>query len=518
MMTTNGMTEKPGDSESNELATAINGNEERPLESSDVEKKQQSLWIIYFTMFIAMLGISIGISSTWPYLQKIDQHVSPTFLGWTYFSFNVAAILGDISLGTWLRYRPNREPMIGVFCISILSPILFVFAQGIGGRMGLIAVLISRAFLGYTRGNMTVTRSIISDYTSVLQRSVAMARLSIAMTIGFASGSGLQALIALMGDRSVFISPLKLHINLYTIPALFLILCGVITAGLIFHFVKPTEGVSDSKRTVSKTADRSNKRNPCVLVTLLIMFSLVNFSLSLMESLTVPLLQHQYALSKPKAVTYGGLVFTAQGLTGCFVQVFAMRFLFSRFSDRFLIAIAYGCIAASFIFYIPMGGIKLMLQGGFGNATINNTMQDSTLGCPREFEWCHDTPQLYFPQLIIAALLFCIGYSTCIGLLVSLFTKVVSAGNQSTSVSLISACGSIGRLTAPIIGTYSYVNIGPQYTFTWASLLISVTFIAFLCQYQRMTPQKTEKLLDLSHSNHASNVAAEKYPYFVTPV
>ena len=39
-------------------------------------------------------------------------------------------------------------------------------------------------------GNMTVTRSIISDYTSVLQRSVAMARLSIAMTIGFASGSG----------------------------------------------------------------------------------------------------------------------------------------------------------------------------------------------------------------------------------------------------------------------------------------------------------------------------------------
>ena len=47
-------------------------------------------------------------------------------------------------------------------------------------------------------------------------------------------------------------------------------------------------------------------------------------------SLTVPFLQHQYALSKPKAVTYGGLVFTAQGITGCLVQVFAMRFLFNR--------------------------------------------------------------------------------------------------------------------------------------------------------------------------------------------
>ena len=58
MMTTSGMTEKTGDSESNELASAINGNEEKPLESSDVEKKQQSLWIIYFTMFIAMFGRS----------------------------------------------------------------------------------------------------------------------------------------------------------------------------------------------------------------------------------------------------------------------------------------------------------------------------------------------------------------------------------------------------------------------------------------------------------------------------
>ena len=34
-----------------------------------------------------------------------------------------------------------------------------------------------------------------------------------------------------------------------------------------------------------------------------------------------------------------------------------------RFSDRFIIAIAYGCLAASFIFYIPIGGIKVVLQG-----------------------------------------------------------------------------------------------------------------------------------------------------------
>ena len=66
----------------------------------------------------------------------------------------MAAIAGDFCFGIWLRYRPNREPMIGSIFVSILSPIIFAFAQGIGGKMGLIAVLISRLLLGFTRGNI----------------------------------------------------------------------------------------------------------------------------------------------------------------------------------------------------------------------------------------------------------------------------------------------------------------------------------------------------------------------------
>lgn len=66
----------------------------------------------------------------------------------------MAAIAGDFCFGIWLRYRPNREPMIGVIFVSILSPILFVFAEGIGGKMGLIVVLISRSLLGFTRGSV----------------------------------------------------------------------------------------------------------------------------------------------------------------------------------------------------------------------------------------------------------------------------------------------------------------------------------------------------------------------------
>ena len=49
--------------------------------------------------------------------------------------------------------------------------------------------------------------------------------------------SGIQALIALMGESSYYISDLKLSIDLYTIPAFLLVVLSVLNAVLIFYFV-----------------------------------------------------------------------------------------------------------------------------------------------------------------------------------------------------------------------------------------------------------------------------------------
>ena len=51
-------------------------------------------------------------------------------------------------------------------------------------------------------------------------------------------------------------------------------------------------------------------------------------------------------------------------------------------------------------------------------------------GCPSKFNWCHTTPQIWLPQFLLGAFLFAIGYSSCISLLVSLYTKIVAAKNQ----------------------------------------------------------------------------------------
>lgn len=70
------------------------------------------------------------------------------------------------------------------------------------------------------------------------------------------------------------------------------------------------------------------------------------------------------------------------------------------------------------------------------NSTVNSTAQDLTIGCPREFDWCRDTPKIYLPQLVAAAVLCAMGDASCLALLVSLFTKIIGAGNQVGTVEL----------------------------------------------------------------------------------
>ena len=46
-------------------------------------------------------------------------------------------------------------------------------------------------------------------------------------------------------------------------------------------------------------------------------------------------------------------------------------------------------------------------------------------GCPYQYEWCRNTPQLAFPQLISAATLVAIGYPLAAVILSALYSQVI---------------------------------------------------------------------------------------------
>lgn len=74
---------------------------------------------------------------------------------------------------------------------------------------------------------------------------------------------------------------------------------------------------------------------------------------------------------------------------------------------------------------------------------------------------------------------------------------MLSLSFQGTSVSIISAFGNIGRLSAPITGAESYVGIGPQYTFMWICLLILVGLFCYIILFRKMVPERTNAISHL---------------------
>ncbi|XP_065058261.1 major facilitator superfamily domain-containing protein 8-like isoform X2 [Rhopilema esculentum] len=415
-----------------------------------------------------------------------------------------------------MHLRSCREPLIGSIFAGILSGLLYAIAQGVGGDNGLWIVLVSRLFLGFTRGNLTITRAVVSESTTPEERSHAMINLVISMTGGFALGSGIQALISLLGERELYISALRLHFNLYTIPAYLLVCLGIINGLLIFHFVKTAPKKEESRRQTDKE-EKPFKGKLLTCLTLIGMFAITNFCLSLMETLTTPFVQHQFSLTRAKAVWYGGIVFTCQGLIGI-CQQGVLRFLVLRFSDRLVVAVVYGCLMLSFLLYIPLGNTPLMVAEEFaGNITRNGTSgQQQFVGCPASFDWCRDTPQIWMPQYVFGAVFFAIGYSSCLGLLVSIYTKIVAAKRQGKVVSLISSSGNLGRLTAPILGSTSYVTIGPGYTYTWVFCALLAFFLAYLIQFKKMIPSPVK--LDQDEFSINESESADDLVLFVTPV
>ena len=65
----------------------------------------------------------------------------------------------------------------------------------------------------------------------------------------------------------------------------------------------------------------------------------------------------------------------------------------------------------------------------------------------------------------------------------------MSVSLQGTSVGIISASGNIARIAAPLVGSASYVDIGPRYTYSWMCAMVFAATVAYLALYKKMAPK-----------------------------
>ena len=123
------------------------------------------------------------------------------------------------------------------------------------------------------------------------------------------------------------------------------------------------------------------------------------------------------------------------------------------------------------------------------------------VGCPQEYSWCHDTPQMHLSQLVIGMLCLSIGYPLVLVLTTSIYSKIIGPRSQGLLQSWLAAVGGIARTVGPAIVTYMYVLAGPRWTFlTVDGFLIAALLVMAFC-YKRLIPYHV-MVLKKNRENH----------------
>lgn len=127
----------------------------------------------------------------------------------------------------------------------------------------------------------------------------------------------------------------------------------------------------------------------------------------------------------------------------------------------------------------------------FATTTVFNNTDNSTVrpqGCPWEFGWCGQVPQVRLFQFILGTFFIAIGYPICNAQTYSLFSKVLGPQPQGLWMGILTACGSLARTLGPIFVAQVYDTWGPRVTFASSGAILLVTIVITVVCFHRLLP------------------------------
>ena len=163
-----------------------------PIEA--IQTKKQSLFPLFFTVFIDLLGIGIVIPVIAPLFldprggilsMGASLSTRTMLLGFLIASYSLAQFFGAPYLGG-LSDRVGRKKMLVVSLIGTLIGYL-LFAIGILTK-NLILLFVARLVDGFTGGNISIAQSAISDLSTAKTRARNFGFIGMAFGLGFVIG------------------------------------------------------------------------------------------------------------------------------------------------------------------------------------------------------------------------------------------------------------------------------------------------------------------------------------------
>src|SRR5438874_9052950 len=165
-----------------------------------VEMKKPSLFIIFLTVFIDLIGFGIVLPLLPIYSKSLGA--AGWEIGLLMASYSVMQFLFSPVWGR-LSDRIGRRPVLLVSTAgAAVSYTIFAYGCGLGGAVALWFLLGSRILAGICGANITVAQAYIADITPAAERSKRMGLIGMAFGLGFVFGPPLGAVgIQLLGLR-----------------------------------------------------------------------------------------------------------------------------------------------------------------------------------------------------------------------------------------------------------------------------------------------------------------------------
>lgn len=396
---------------------------------SEFKKHRSPLFIVFFTIFIDLLGFGIVLPLSPYYAEHFGASAALVGLlqaSYSFMQFLFAPVWGSIS------DRVGRRPII---LMSILGGFFsfFIFACA----QTLWVLFLARMLQGIFGANISASQAYVADVTSKENRAKGMGMVGAAFGLGFifgpAIGAQLSHLGPVVGEWFGLAGQGPFGMGFPAFVASLLCLCN-----FAFAFFKLPESLKKELRSgVKKRSygfDNIFKylKNP-EAGWLIAMFFLTSFAMANMES--------TLALFTEKRMGFGirqtGNLFAFVGVMIAFTQGYLIRKLLPRFGERSLIT------RGPFLAALGLGGIALTTS----------------------------VPSLYFTMIFLA-----IGSGVSNPAILGGISQVTDANEQGSVFGVTQSLGSLARILGPIGGGLLFSNMGPSapYYFACAVMVIAM--------------------------------------------
>ena len=161
------------------------------MSSEATQPRRAALGIVYFTVFIDLLGFGI-ILPFLPY-YAVELGASGVELGIILTSYSLAQLAGALVLGRWSD-RIGRRPIL---LLSLAGASASMVWSGLA--TSLTALSLARALAGLFGGSISTAQAYVADVTEPNERAKFMGLLGAAIGLGFVMGPALGVLLDSLG-------------------------------------------------------------------------------------------------------------------------------------------------------------------------------------------------------------------------------------------------------------------------------------------------------------------------------